>query len=65
MNAAVGRSGGLAVGVAVVLLTAGPPDRLTAQDTTAGKRVYAKWCAGCHGDTAAARRAGSSPPTRT
>ena len=53
MNAAVGRSGGLAVGVAVVLLTAGPPDRLTAQDTTAGKRVYAKWCAGCHGDTGA------------
>src|SRR5213080_2633179 len=24
--------------------------RLTPQDTTAGKVVYAKWCAGCHGD---------------
>src|SRR5205085_6310411 len=34
----VGRSGGLAVGVAAVLLTAGPPDRLTAQDTSAVDR---------------------------
>jgi TolB protein len=32
---AVGRSGGLAVGMAVVLLTAGPPVRLSAQDTSA------------------------------
>src|SRR5256885_8891561 len=24
--------------------------RLTPQDTTAGKKVYVKWCAGCHGD---------------
>src|SRR5207247_10539169 len=23
---------------------------LSAQDTTAGKSVYVKWCAGCHGD---------------
>ena len=29
------RSGGLAVGVSAALLTAGPPDRLTAQDTSA------------------------------
>src|SRR3989449_6183300 len=36
-----------------VLLTAFPPDRLSAQDTTAGKRVYVKWCAGCHGDAGA------------
>jgi len=26
------------------------PRSLAAQDTTAGKRVYVKWCAGCHGD---------------
>jgi TolB protein len=32
---AVWRSGGLAVGVSAVLLTAGPPVRLTAQDTSA------------------------------
>ncbi len=51
MKAAIGRSGGLAVGVAVALLTAGPPDRLSAQDTTKGKAVYVKWCAGCHGET--------------
>lgn len=35
MRAAVRRSGGLAVGIAAVLLTADPPDRLTAQDTSA------------------------------
>ena len=29
------RSGGLAVGVSAALLTAGPPARLTAQDTSA------------------------------
>lgn len=26
---------------------------LSAQDTTAGKTVYVKWCAGCHGETGA------------
>lgn len=26
---------------------------LVAQDTTAGKAVYTKWCAGCHGDNGA------------
>ncbi|HMG18852.1 MAG TPA: c-type cytochrome, partial [Gemmatimonadales bacterium] len=26
---------------------------LSAQDTTAGKQVYVKWCAGCHGDNGA------------
>jgi mono/diheme cytochrome c family protein len=26
------------------------PGSLLAQDTTAGKAVYVKWCAGCHGD---------------
>ena len=26
---------------------------LTVQDTTAGKAVYQKWCAGCHGETGA------------
>ena len=53
MSAAVWRSGGLAVGLVLLtaaLLTAAVPDRLTAQDTTAGKVVYVKWCAGCHGD---------------
>ena len=29
------------------------PRSLAAQDTTAGKRVYVKWCAGCHGDAGA------------
>src|SRR5947209_9518329 len=32
----------------ILLLPA--PGSLLAQDTTAGKRVYVKWCAGCHGD---------------
>ena len=53
VNGAAWRSGGLAVGLVVLtaaLLTAAVPDRLTAQDTTAGKVVYVKWCAGCHGD---------------
>lgn len=29
------------------------PCSLLSQDTTAGKAVYVKWCAGCHGDTGA------------
>src|SRR5438132_13138477 len=32
----------------ILLLPA--PGSLLAQDTTAGKSVYVKWCAGCHGD---------------
>src|SRR2546427_11806765 len=39
--------------LALLLLSAYPSIRLSAQDTTAGKRVYVKWCAGCHGDTGA------------
>jgi DMSO reductase family type II enzyme heme b subunit len=39
--------------VVLAVLSAHPPIRLTAQDTTAGKTVYVKWCAGCHGDTGA------------
>src|SRR5437867_1578234 len=35
----------------ILLLPA--PGSLLAQDTTAGKRVYVKWCAGCHGDAGA------------
>src|SRR5438270_2008578 len=27
-----------------------PPSLVPAQDTTKGKAVYVKWCAGCHGD---------------
>jgi len=51
VRATVRRSGGLAVGIVAILLTASPTDRLSAQDTTKGKAVYVKWCAGCHGDT--------------
>src|SRR5881296_2196357 len=32
----------------ILLLPA--PGSLLAQDTTAGRKVYVKWCAGCHGD---------------
>src|SRR2546427_3941777 len=34
-----------------VFLSVSPTVRLSGQDTTAGKTVYVKWCAGCHGDT--------------
>lgn len=37
------------------------------QDTAAGKTVYAKWCAGCHGDTGAGDGPGAKhmiPPPR-
>jgi len=33
-----------------VFLATYPLGQLAAQDTTAGKQVYVKWCAGCHGD---------------
>jgi len=39
----------LAIAIAPVPL---PPSPVP-QDTTAGKAVYQKWCAGCHGDTGA------------
>ena len=48
-----GRHGGRAAGIAMALLAALPPCRLSGQDTTAGKLVYVKWCAGCHGETGA------------
>jgi mono/diheme cytochrome c family protein len=32
------------------LLSVGPAVCLSAQDTTKGKEVYVKWCAGCHGE---------------
>ena len=41
----------LALCVIVLLLVAG--SRLLSQDTTAGRIVYQKWCAGCHGDQGA------------
>src|SRR5260370_26982690 len=41
---------GLALAVALVRGAFAAPGSL-AQDTTAGKRVYVKWCAGCHGET--------------
>ncbi|HXM39189.1 MAG TPA: c-type cytochrome [Gemmatimonadales bacterium] len=40
---------------------------LSTQDTTAGKAVYQKWCAGCHGDNGAGDGAGARhmlPPPR-
>jgi DMSO reductase family type II enzyme heme b subunit len=40
--------------VVAALLSVGPSARPSvAQDTTAGKIVYDKWCAGCHGDAGA------------
>src|SRR2546425_4773185 len=50
---AVGGLGVWAVSPTALFQPAYPPDRLSAQDTTAGKRVYVKWCAGCHGDAGA------------
>lgn len=50
----------------VVLLLA-PGSALRAQDTTAGKVVYQKWCAGCHGDNGAGDGPGAKrmiPPPR-
>jgi mono/diheme cytochrome c family protein len=41
----------LLVAAGTVLLPA--PRSLAAQDTTRGKAVYVKWCAGCHGDDGA------------
>jgi mono/diheme cytochrome c family protein len=38
----------LLIAAGIALLTA--HRSLSAQDTTAGKAVYGKWCAGCHGD---------------
>src|SRR5439155_1566231 len=49
------------VGVLIAVLSASPTVRLCGQDTTAGKKVYEKWCAGCHGDTGAGD--GPSAPT--
>ncbi|HYK83011.1 MAG TPA: c-type cytochrome [Gemmatimonadales bacterium] len=55
MRGATGGRGGLAGAgaLALGLLAAASLGRLSAQDTTAGKRVYVKWCAGCHGETGA------------
>jgi DMSO reductase family type II enzyme heme b subunit len=49
----------------IVLLRA--PCSVLAQDTTAGKTVYVKWCAGCHGDNGAGDGPGARhmiPPPR-
>ena len=40
---------------------------LVVQDTSAGRHVYGKWCAGCHGDNGAGDGAGARhmiPPPR-
>jgi mono/diheme cytochrome c family protein len=47
------RAAGAVVVALVGLLSAHPAIRLSAQDTTAGRKVYVKWCTGCHGDTGA------------
>src|SRR6266704_6765766 len=41
---------GIALLVAAGTVPLPAPRSLAAQDTTAGKKVYVKWCAGCHGD---------------
>ncbi len=49
-------SGVLAIGAALVARAAPlpvPRSRVPVQDTTRGKAVYQKWCAGCHGETGA------------
>jgi len=47
------RAAGAVVLALIGLLSVHPASRLFAQDTTAGRKVYVKWCAGCHGDTGA------------
>src|SRR6266851_5349797 len=44
---------GVALAVALAWRALGAPGPRAAQDTTAGKRVYGTWCAGCHGDAGA------------
>jgi len=39
--------------LALVVLSGYPAVHLPGQDTTAGRGVYEKWCAGCHGETGA------------
>jgi cytochrome c oxidase cbb3-type subunit 2 len=51
-NRMAGRADGTAL-LVLVLLSVYPAIRLSAQDTTAGRAVYVKWCAGCHGETGA------------
>src|SRR6266545_798152 len=51
----------------LIILLPAPSSLLLAQDTTAGKTVYIKWCAGCHGDNGAGDGAGARrmiPPPR-
>lgn len=50
MTEYVARTGALALLVAVGAPLPVPRSALRAQDTTAAKIVYEKWCAGCHGD---------------
>src|SRR5438094_594083 len=37
----------------LIVTLSSPASRLPVQDTTHGKAVYVKWCAGCHGETGA------------
>ena len=63
-----GLTAGRIVLVLSVLLAVRPCGRpAAAQDTTAGKVVYQKWCAGCHGDNGAGDGQGARhmiPPPR-
>jgi DMSO reductase family type II enzyme heme b subunit len=56
----VSRLGGWVLGLAAALLTAYSPAPLSGQDTTKGRAVYIKWCAGCHGDTGDGKGPGAS-----
>ena len=56
-----------ALGLLVGILLLPAPCSLLGQDTTAGKQVYGKWCAGCHGDNGAGDGEGARhmlPPPR-
>ena len=55
-----GRGGSGAAASLVLLVGVGLAAPAAAQDTTAGKQVYVKWCAGCHGDAGA----GDGPAAR-
>src|SRR2546422_7466071 len=49
------RNSAFGIGILLVIGSVPLPSPLSlaAQDTTKGKAVYVKWCAGCHGDTGA------------
>src|SRR5216117_2487188 len=53
--------------LAIAIAPVPRPPSLVPQDTSAGKTVYVKWCAGCHGDNGAGDGPGAKhmiPPPR-